>query len=77
MTTRPLSAKTEADPLYQMLVNLTRELWVVKDRLLILEEVLESAGITVSELIDQHQPDEALSENLDRERALLLKRVLG
>ncbi len=67
--------KTTTDPLYQVVFNLARELWVIKDRQLVLEEVLKSAGIDAAQLVDQHQPDASLAKRLDEERAQLLDRV--
>jgi len=67
--------RTTPDPLYQVVFNLTRELWVVKDRQLVLEEALKEAGIDAAALVDQYQPGDELKERLDTERQQLLDRV--
>ena len=67
--------KTTVDPLYQVVFNLVRELWVVKDRQLVLEEVLKQTGIDANQLVDGHQPDTAFAKRLDKEREQLLNRV--
>lgn len=60
----------------QAILTLTRELWVVKDRLRILEVVLEAKGIDVTEAIDSFQPDEALASELAREGQALAARIV-
>lgn len=58
-------------------LTLTRELWVVKDRLRILEAVLEDHGIDAHQAIERYQPSEALSAELAREGEVLAARVIG
>ncbi len=67
--------RTTPDPLYQVVFNLTRELWVVKDRQLVLEAALEEAGIDAAALVDQYQPGDELKQRLDAERQQMLDRV--
>ena len=67
--------RTMPDPLYQVVFNLARELWVVKDRQLVLEAALEEAGIDAAALVDQYQPGDELTKRLDAERQQLLDRV--
>jgi hypothetical protein len=67
--------KTVSDPLHQVVFNLARELWVIKDRQMVLEDVLRSKGIDAAELVDQHQPGPELAKQLDEERAQLLERL--
>lgn len=67
----------DIDKLGKALVTLTGELWVVKDRLRILEAALADAGVIVPEAVDQFQPDAALQEVLGKDRAQLIEQVLG
>jgi hypothetical protein len=67
--------RTTPDPIYQVVFNLARELWVVKDRQLVLEEVLKEAGIDAAALVDQYQPGDDLTQRLNAERQQLLDRV--
>ena len=67
--------ETTPDPLHQVVFNLARELWVVKDRQLVLEEVLKESGIDAAALVDQYQPNSELTERLDSERQQLLDRL--
>lgn len=46
------------DNMLDALLELSAALWSVQDRQLVLEKVLASQGIDVSELIENHVPDE-------------------
>ncbi len=67
----------DIDKLGQALLTLTKELWVVKDRLRVLEAALAEAGTIVPNAVETYQPDESLTELLGQERAQLIKQVLG
>ena len=67
----------DIDQLGQALITLTKELWVIKDRVRVLETVLADAGIVTPDAVDTFQPDEALQEILDKDRAQLINQVLG
>jgi hypothetical protein len=66
----------QVDAMFQMLLHTLRELWVVKDRQLILERVLDEAGINVSEAVQNYQPDADLVAKLDKERREMLDKCL-
>lgn len=65
---------TEA--LLQMVLNLTRELWVVKDRQLVTERLLAERGIDLSAEIDRYRPEGEFAQALDAQRRQLLERLL-
>ena len=65
---------TEA--LLQMVLNLTRELWVVKDRQLVTERLLAERGIDLSAEIDRYRPEGEFAQALDAQRRQLLERML-
>ena len=67
----------DIDKLGQALLTLTRELWVVKDRLRVLEAALADAEVIPPDAADTYQPDEALNATLGKERAQLIEHVLG
>lgn len=67
-------APTEA--LLQMILNLARELWVVKDRQLVTERLLARKGIDLSAEIDRYRPEEEFAQALDAQRRQLLERLL-
>jgi len=66
----------DIDRLGKALLSLCRELWVVKDRLCILEAALADKGVIASDLIDAYEPDEELQQRLADERAALVNSVL-
>jgi hypothetical protein len=66
----------DIDKLGQALLTLTQELWVVKDRLRVLEATLADAGVISPAATDTFQPDKELTEALGKERAQLIERVL-
>jgi len=66
----------QIDDLGKALLVLSRELWVVKDRMAVLEKVLEKHGIPASE-IDGFQPDAAFEAELAAQRQHLIDMVLG
>lgn len=72
MTGKP--PPTEA--LLQMVLNLTRELWVVKDRQLVTEQLLAERGIDLSAEIDRYRPEGEFAQALDAQRRQLLERLL-
>lgn len=67
----------DLDRLGQALITLTKELWVVKDRVRILEATLADAGVVPPDAVDRFQPDAQLSTALSTDRALLIQQVLG
>ena len=67
----------DLDRLGQALITLSKELWVVKDRVRLLEATLTDAGVLLPSAVDQLQPDAALQAELGKERAQLIEQVLG
>ena len=64
------------DALLRMNTELLAELWIVKDRLLILERIFQDKlGISAEE-IDRFAPDRDLGQKLDREREVMMKKVM-
>ena len=70
---------TDADvaSLGQAILTLTKELWVVTDRMHIMEAVLAKHGLDISEDITQFKPDSQMSEKLQRDGTALIERVLA
>lgn len=69
--------KATVEDLARMIEGLVEELWVAKDRLLVLEDALASKGLLSESTVDEHLPSERLQAVLQRERMRLIKRVLG
>ena len=65
------------DKVFDILVNLAQEVWVLADRQRVTEQVLAQLGIDIAELIDRHQPDAELRDTLDAEREAFMQRVLA
>ncbi len=77
MTDKPNNESSEpVDAIFQMLLHTLRELWVIKDRQLILERVLDEAGINVSEAVQNYQPDAEFVAKLDKERRDMLDKCM-
>ncbi|MGL3149014.1 hypothetical protein ACSS7Z_01510 [Microbacterium sp. A82] len=65
------------DDVARMVFELASELWVLKDRTLVLEDVLEKNGIVAPEALDAVIPDAALEQRLFAEREGFTRRVYG
>lgn len=65
-------SKATPDELARMVVGLTEELWVLRDRVMVLEEVVSS-----TDAVDEHDPSPELRGRLGVERQRLIQRVLG
>jgi len=66
----------DIDNLAKAITMLTRELWVVKDRVMVLEAVLEKHGINAPNEIDSHVPDSELSAKLTASREELVGNLM-
>ena len=65
------------DDLGRAVFTLAREVWVLRDRQRILEQVLAERGVDVADAIDRYQPGPELQQRLDAERAAFVKELLG
>ena len=63
------------DHLISIVLELGAGLWVVKDRLAFMEELLENQGISLQQQLDQGRPSEALQESLKEERKKMIRRI--
>ena len=61
----------------QAVLTLTRELWVITDRMHVMEAVLAKHGLDITDEITQHNPDSDLSDKLQQEGVALIERVLA
>jgi hypothetical protein len=61
----------------RMVESLTEELWILKDRTLVLEQLLiDKAGLSLDE-IETYEPGPELATRLARERQRVIRKVLG
>jgi hypothetical protein len=65
------------DDVARMVFELTSELWVLKDRTMMLEALLVEHGVLADEAVDTMQPTTELSLKLLAERKALVARVYG
>lgn len=65
------------DDLARMVTELTSELWILKDRNMILEKILEESGVLTGGAVDSYQPDATLATTLLDERRALAERIFG
>ena len=75
-TSGPALHPGQIDHLGKAVLLLARELWVTRDRLAVLEAVLEAQGIAVAEAIRDFQPEGALAERLAAEREALARALI-
>jgi hypothetical protein len=70
-------AADDVDELARQNTQLMTELWIVKDRLALLEQLLADKGVLARGEVDDTQPDETLNAELDRERDRYIRRIVG
>ena len=73
---RPSLSAEDVPALGAALLNLTREVWVLTDRLHVLEAVLAERGIDVTEAIEAFEPDEAMQKRLQERGSALVASVM-
>ena len=74
---RDILKDTDINGIGQAVITLTKEIWVLTDRLHVMEAVMADNGIDISEQIKTYQPDEALQSKLKAENQALIERVLS
>jgi hypothetical protein len=73
----PYLGSRELDDAMLVIAQLVAELWIVKDRVAVLEKLLEDRNVLNTDEVTNHAPDGALAARLDRERDAFVKRVMG
>lgn len=67
----------DLDTLARQNIQLMAELWIVKDRLAMLEDMLAKQGLIDRAVFETTEPDEALSAELEADRVAYIKRIVG
>lgn len=67
----------QIDNVGRALFTLTREVAVLSDRVLVLEDLLEKQGTLPADAVDTHQPDEALQARSDAAIGAMVRNVLA
>lgn len=76
--TQPSYLKPEdIETLARQNVQLMTELWILKDRVFLLEDMLAKQSIIERADFEMKEPDEALSKELEAERVAYIKRIVG
>ena len=73
----PYLREEDVDQLARQNTQLMTELWIVKDRLAVLEALLVEKGLLGERDIDDQPPEGELADKLDRERERFIKRIVG
>ncbi len=58
-------------------LGMAREMWVLKDRQRVLEELLAAQGMIAPESVSSHQPDAPLQAQLDADCRAYIERLLS
>ncbi len=74
---RPNLSSQEIEALAATQTEMLSELWILRDRVLVLEHLLAEAGILQPGQIDDFAPPDELTKKLDAERDLFVARVVG
>jgi hypothetical protein len=67
----------QLDSLGEAILALTSEVWILTDRLMVLEEVLKSTGIDVAAAVETFVPPPEFEKRLDSRRDQLIAAVLS
>jgi hypothetical protein len=74
---RPNLSSRELETLASTQTELLSELWILRDRVLVLEHLLAEAGILKPGQLDGYVPQDKLAGKLDAERDQFVARVVG
>lgn len=65
------------DHLARMNVELLSELWIMRDRMAVLEKLLADKGVVREGAIDGFVPDAVFADRLEKLRTLMVENVVG
>lgn len=74
---QPYTGDEMLDNLIRMNTELMSELWILRDRVIILEHMLQEKGVVDRKALDDFVPAGALAQELVRERDGMVERVVG
>jgi hypothetical protein len=74
---RQIMGEAHVDNLARALLSLTREVAVLTDRVLVLETLLERAGVVTCEAVDTFQPDAEFQQRVDAAVAAISAGVIA
>lgn len=65
------------DDIARMLTEVASELWILKDRNMVLEALLAEAGVTTPAAVESYQPDAETAQRIAAERNAFTGRIFG
>ncbi|QFG26210.1 hypothetical protein F7P10_38770 [Actinomadura sp. WMMB 499] len=71
-----LDGAVPLDGLFNALMEVASEVWVLRDRFAVLEELLDERGEITREDLELHRPGPELRERLAADRARFLERLM-
>jgi hypothetical protein len=74
---RPYLGSSEIDDVMRMNTELLAELWILRDRVTVLEHLLEQRKLLDRKELHDFVPSGELAAELEREREALVRRVAG
>ena len=73
----PITGSEEMDALMRINTELMSELWILRDRVTVLEKLLEEKGVVERQAINDYAPEGEFAAELDDERDRFVRRVAG
>jgi hypothetical protein len=73
----PYLTADNVDDLGRMTLALLAELWIVRDRMAVMEQLMIERGALAAGEIDDYAPDAALADTLERLRTRMATAVVG
>ncbi len=74
---RSYLSSAELDSLARMHTEMMAELWILRDRVLVLEQLLTDSGVLKPEQVDQYAPGPDLTLKLNADRDRMVARIVG
>ena len=74
---RAYLSSAELDSLARMHAEMMSELWILRDRVLVLEQLLTESGTLQAEQVDQYSPGPELTAKLNADRDRMVARIVG
>jgi hypothetical protein len=73
----PNDTALRSDPVAQLALTLAKELWLLKDRQLVLEAVLSRQGVAIRDLVENYQPDPEQQKLIAAERQRFVAEIIA
>lgn len=73
----PITGSEEMDAMMRINTELMSELWILRDRVMVLEKLLEDKGVVTRPEVNDYAPEGEFAEELDEERERFVRRVAG